>query len=416
MKERIVTLACALAALALFYALFMPKPHVDTETESPPTSAEGARNGYLGAWRWLAAESIRTESLRDRYSRLTDASGRTPTGNLLITTLPHRYGVRKNEVDELKSWIAAGNRILVLAALSDTPDWTMRYANDDLVGQIDAITDVNFIVAPNPKRERIVDVFKRFADAHRHRIAPNRSHPLFDGVREVVAESEFPADEWRAIAPYGDFILSLARDVDTGRDAFWVRLYGNGKILISAFGSIFANEQLSRGDNARLLGKIVAQSLGRGGAMMCDRQHQGLSTLYDAKAFFADSRLHMTIWLLLFLWLVWVLGSVRLRPDTREPGSPRETAFIEATGGFFARVLRPEQAGRRLLDLFLDDVRRRLRASGDRDQLWEHLSRHATLLPADLDALRAFDAQLSANRRVDLVDLQNLLRRLETQL
>jgi hypothetical protein len=343
-------------------------------------------------------------------------SGRTATGNLLITTLPHRYAVRKNEVDDLARWIAAGNTLLVLAALADTPDWTIRYANDDLVEQIDRITDVTFIIATNPKRERFVDAFKRFAEAQHNRIAPNRAHPLFDGVHEVVAESEFPADEWRAMVPYGDFMLSLAHDADTGRDAFWVRLYGNGQILISAFGSIFANEQLSRGDNARLLGNIVAQSLGPGGTVIFDDQHQGLSTLYDAKAFFADSRLHTTIWLLLFLWLVWVLGSVALRPDPRGPDAPKETAFVEAMGGFFARSLRPEQAGQRLLELFFDDVRRRLRVSGDRDRAWERLARHAPLAAADLDALRAFDAQLSANRRVDLVDLQNLLRRLEARL
>jgi hypothetical protein len=416
MKERLVTLGCALAALALFYGIFMPTPRFDAPTESPPTSAEATRNGYLGAWRWLEAESIRTESLRDRYPRLVDErSGRAATGNLLITTLPHRYGVRRHEIDDLQTWIAAGNTLLVLAAFADTPDWTMRHANDDLFGQVAAISGVRFVAAPRERNESFTDAFKRLTEAQRHRIVPNRAHPLFDGVREVIAESEFPADEWRAIAPRGDFMLSLAHDADTHRDAFWIRRYGAGQIMISAFGSIFANEQLSHRDNARLLGNIVAQSLGDDGTVIFDDQHQGLSSLYDARAFFADSRLHVTIALLLFLWLVWVLGSVPLRLDTSVQAAPNEAAFIEATGGFFARVLRPAQAGARLLDLFLDDVRRRLRVSGDRDCAWKRLERDATLR-TDLEALRAYDARLRANRRVDLVALQNLLRRIEARL
>jgi hypothetical protein len=68
------------------------------------------------------------------------------------------------------------------------------------------------------------------------------------------------------------------------------------------------------------------------------------------------------------------------------------------------------------MELFFDDVRRRLRVSGDRDRIWERLERHATIATADLDRLRTYDSRLQTKRSVDLVDLQNLLRRLEAQL
>lgn len=234
-------------------------------------------------------------------------------------------------------------------------------------------------------------------------------------MREVVAESEYPAAEWRAVPPADDFVLSLAHDADNGRDAFWMRRYGEGRFLISGYGSLFANEQLGRKDNARLLGNIVAQSLGPEGAVLFDDQHQGLSALYDAEAFFADGRLHATLWLLLALWLIWVLGSVRLRGAALEVPAPRETAFVEATGGFLARVLHPEQAGRRLIELFFNDLRRRLGLTEDGRSLWEWLERQPRVSRSDLDALRKLESRLHGGRRVDLLRLQNLLVKLQGQ-
>ena len=426
MRDRLITFLCALGALALFYAIFLAEPAPLAEKFSEPTTTERGSNGYLAALRWLQSTDVRVESQRRRYDWLIqDASGLAPSGNLLIITMPYKYGTRQRELEQLWSWVAAGNTVLVLAALADTPDWTMAYVANDLPGDIAAITGVNFFV-PLPDDvlaagsqpvdgEAVVDVLKRLSKPTLHRIVPNRRHPYFEGVQQVVAESEYFASEWRASPPLDDFVLSLAHDADTGRDAFWVRLYGDGQFLISGYASLFSNEQLGRNDNARLLANIVAQSLGPEGAVLFDDQHQGLSTLYDAGAFFADWRLHVTLWLLLALWLIWVLGSIRLRGVAVDAPAPRETAFVKATGGFLARVLVPVQAGRRLVELFFNDLRRRLSLSEDGLPVWDWLERQPRVGRTDLEALRTLDARLQAGRRVDLVRLQNLLVKLQGQ-
>lgn len=426
MRERLITLLCAAGALALFYAIFIPQPLSLDEKIPEPTTAERGSNGYLAALRWLKSTGVRVESLRQRYDWLKhDASGLAPSGNLLIITLPYKYGTRQRELEQLWSWVAGGNTVLVLAALADTPDWTMAHVSSNLPEDVESITGVRFFV-PLPDDElaarsepvdveTVVDAFKRLAKPTLHRIVPNRRHPYFEGVHEVVAESEYFASEWRASPPLHDFVLSLAHDADTGRDAFWVRLYGDGQFLISGYASLFSNEQLGKQDNARLLANIAAQSLGPEGAVLFDDQHQGLSTLYDAGAFYADWRLHVTLWLLLALWLIWVLGSVRLRGVAVEAPAPRETALVKATGGFLARVLLPVQAGRRLIELFFNDLRRRLSLREDGLPLWDWLERQPGVSRADLETLRAHEGRLQAGRRVDLVRLQNLLVKLQGQ-
>lgn len=426
MKERLITLLCALGALALFYAIFVAEPVPLDEKVSQPTTAERGNNGYLAALRWLKSSGVQVESLRQRYDWLKQgASGLASSGNLLIITMPHKYGMRQRELEQLWSWVAAGNTVLVLAALADTPDWTIAYVANDLPGDIESITGVQFFV-PLPDdlltlRGQpvdgldVADALKRLAEPTLHRIVPNRRHPYFEGVQQVVAESEYFASEWRAAPPLDDFILSLAHDADTGRDAFWVRLYGDGQFLISGYASLFSNEQLGKKDNARLLANIVAQSLGPEGAVLFDDQHQVLSTLYDPGAFYADWRLHASLWLLLALWFIWVLGSVRLRGVAAEAAAPRETAFVKATGGFLARVLLPVQAGRRLVELFFNDLRRRLSLREDGQPLWDWLERQPRVSRADLKTLRALESRLQAGRRVDLIRLQNLLVKVQGQ-
>jgi hypothetical protein len=418
-------LLCAAGALALFYTLFFASPQPLEEEISQPTTADSGSNGYLAALRWLKSTGTRVESLRQRYDWLSKPEARLPAkGNLLITTFPHRIGTRERELGHLWSWVAAGNSVLVLAALADTPDWSLPLAGSGMTGDIESITGVRFEVpAPDtdlpartqPVEQAAIDAFKRLTEPTLHRIVPNRPHRHFEGVREVVAESEYFASQWRAVPPPHGFVLSLAHDAKNGRDAFWVRLYGDGQFLISSYASLFSNEQLGKKDNARLLANLVAQTLGPGGAVLFDDQHQGLSTLYDAEAFFDDTRLQITLWLLLALWLIWVLGSVRLRAATPETPAPRETAFVRATGGFLARVLHPVQAGARLLELFFNDLRRRLSLAEDGRPLWEWLERQPRVSRSDLDALRALETRLRSGKRVDLVRLHNLLLRLQGQ-
>ncbi|MGH8322707.1 MAG: DUF4350 domain-containing protein, partial [Steroidobacteraceae bacterium] len=140
-----MTFACALGALALFLAMFM---HSDAGTTGRrnvprPTSEEWRPNGYHGAMAWLDEEHIRTVSLRERFNRLAVQPGLPATGNLLIVTLPAATALRTEEFRPLDSWVRAGNTLLVLAALSDNPDWAFVLGRP-VSGDLDLLTGLEF--------------------------------------------------------------------------------------------------------------------------------------------------------------------------------------------------------------------------------------------------------------------------------
>ena len=125
MNERLVTLACALGALALFLAMFMRSDAgFETRNDIPrPTTAERRGNGYHAMLSWLDAEGIRSQALRERFDTLAKRADLPHEGNLLIVTLPAVNGFKTAEFLPLDRWVRAGNTLLVLAALSDNPDW-----------------------------------------------------------------------------------------------------------------------------------------------------------------------------------------------------------------------------------------------------------------------------------------------------
>ena len=106
-KDRLITLALAVGALAAFYAVLAPKPDTPQERMTRPLSTEAGPNGYLGLQRWLANEGVPVVSLRERYGALATIVPGVSTGNLLITTAPHVYPLRDSEVEPLQSWIEA---------------------------------------------------------------------------------------------------------------------------------------------------------------------------------------------------------------------------------------------------------------------------------------------------------------------
>src|SRR5690606_26897120 len=125
MKERLVTLALAVAALALFYALVAPKVAAPQERVTRPTSIETGPNGHAALFRWLQAEGIPVASFRERYTKLPELFDPSMgTGHLRISAAPHDYPIRASEQARWRDWIAAGNTLLVLAGLSDTPEWS----------------------------------------------------------------------------------------------------------------------------------------------------------------------------------------------------------------------------------------------------------------------------------------------------
>jgi hypothetical protein len=432
-KDRLLTLALALGALAAFYVLVAPKPDPPQERVTRPLSTEAGPNGYLGMQRWLANEKIQVVSLRDRYGSLSTIAPDAPAGNLLISTAPHVYPLRGSEEQPLQAWIEAGNTLLVLAGLSDTPEWSMGQGADPrFMEHMATMTGLTFEAipppAPPPKegeknqqdeqqqttRDAVLAV-TRLVDPARFESSPNGEHPLLAGVRSILAVSEFPTARWQASSEQS-VVLELASDHESGVPALWLMPYGDGQIIVSAYGSLFTNKVLDQRDNARLLANIVHWSVGEKGRVIIDDAHQGLVAFYDPEKFFGDARLHRALLWLLALWLVFVLGPRRLR-GTMPGWNPLDvTSFVRATGGFMARVLRPAAAGQRLFANFFNEIRSRLGMTPDGAPLWDWLAAHSIIPAADLNRLQDLHQRVAQRRRVDLAELHNLIARVRAQL
>lgn len=448
MKERLITLALAIAAFAAFYTLFGPKPDAPRERPTRPTSIEQGPNGYLGLMRWLTAEGVPVLSLRERYGKLEQLPGLdAPSGNLMLTTAPHLYPLRQTETGPLRSWVNQGNTLLIVAGLSDTPDWSTGEGQDpDFMDHMEAMTDLRFHQPPRtpdtappaataqknsgaadspepgpaeetvPIREAMAAVTKLDPPA-RFQMKPAGPHPLLEGVETVTAVSEYPSAKWRAsLQGYGEAVVELAHDPVAGVPVLWVLPSGRGQIILSGYGSIFTNKALGSDDNAQLLANIVRWSVRDGGKFIIDDAHQGLVAFYDPTAFFGDRRLHVTLWWLLGLWLVFVLSSQRLRPAVSKWNPVDITGFVRATGGFMARVLRPAIVGQQLFANFFNDTRTRMGLPPNGEPVWDWLSAQPAVSPQDVQRLQDLHAKVQHGRRVDLLRLHNLLVRVRAAL
>jgi hypothetical protein len=262
---------------------------------------------------------------------------------------------------------------------------------------------------------------RRFAQPQRTTLVPNRPHAWLDGVHEAVAWSDY---SWRAFpgqaatvsVPRLGFMLSLAHQRETGEGVLWVRPRGSGTIIVSGFASLFSNRALGLADNARLLANIVAASVGEGGAVLFDDEHQGLTEDYDPARFYRDPRLYATLGVLAALWLVWVLGGTRLRMPVGRSPAPREAQLVRATGTFLARVLTGPAAARRMFEHFFRRLRARAPRTDSSGPPWELLEHHPRIARADLEQLRDWYATAYSAGRVPLTRLHNLMIHIERQL
>jgi len=439
-KERLVTLACALGALALFFAMFVKREGpLGARNEIPrPTTAERRGNGYHAALSWLDAEGIRAVSLRDRYDVLARRADLPRGGNLLVVTLPAATGFTTAEFVPLDRWVRAGNTLLVLAALSDNPDWA--FSQGGLAsGDLNLLTGLEFetvrsrearIVkrthpavpgsqgkdAASKARADTVAAFRAFAEPQRISMVANRPHAYFDGVRTVESLSDYPHQIWTVKVPYEGFVLALAHERESGEGVLWTRPLGGGRIIVSGLGSVFTNRALGLADNAKLLAKIVGVNVGAQGAVLFDDFHQGLGAGYTSEKFYRDRRLYITLGVLAALWLIWVLGSTRLRVPESRVATPREAELIRAAGGFLSRALPTHAGARQLLDNFFRRVGARAGERREPGVPWDVLERSARIAPADLEQLKGWYADAYAARRVPLGRLQNLIVRLDRQM
>jgi len=448
MRERAIALLLALAALAAFYGLWLrPAPSLDPDADTArPTSAERRGNGYAGLFEWLQRSGVGVRSYRERYTALSSGD-LPPRGNLLVLSLPGVEVFHSDEFGALDTWVRAGNTLLINAGLLDQPGWAAGRASGAVV-EIESLTGLEFETRAGreqrlddtPLAQRVRDADARDANKDadeddelseveplkRSFEAPEKipltatgPHALLAGVKKLGLETDYEPEEWSLRMPYDNFVLTLAR-TDQGEGALFEQRLGNGRILLSASGSLFTNRALANDDNARLFGNIVSSSVSPHGLVLFDDLRQGLSANYDPARFYRDPRLYKTIVISLGLWLVWVLGSTRLRAPPIAVHDPSEAELVRRAGGLVARTVAPFHTALRLFDHFFARVARAARgASGvtlERGELWHWLERHAAILPQELDQLKTWYADAHAERNLPLAPLQNLLDNLEKRL
>jgi hypothetical protein len=430
-RERLITLACALGALLLFTTLFVRGEAPDSQRSGRPTTAERRGNGLMAAMTWLRGEGIRTLSVRERFDTFAKRRDLPATGNLMVVTLPVAIPFSVTELSALNAWVRAGNTLLVLAALSDRPDWGrsgVLFHSDlqALTGlEVRAVRGADQPApAATPSDPQLSDPGARLLSATRaltrpqpDTLVPNRPHAYLRGVASATAWSDYPPQTWTVTIPLDGFVLSLAHQRENGAEVLWVRSLSAGTAIVSGFGSLFSNRALGLAQNARLLANIVGSTVTATGAVLFDDEHQGLTAAYDPGKFYRDPRLYATLAVAAALWLTWVLGGTRLRLQKARSRAPREAELVRATGGFLARVLRPAAAARRMFEHFFARLRARTRhGRQDADPPWEWLEQHPRLAPEDVRQLKVWYAGAYSDQRVPLTRLHNLIVRTERRL
>ncbi|HMD74878.1 MAG TPA: DUF4350 domain-containing protein [Steroidobacteraceae bacterium] len=453
MKDRLVTLALAIAAVAACYVFLFPKPASVGSQVSVALSTDGGPHGYLAAWRWLRSSNIPATVLRHRYDHLSAAElSASASGNVLLTTMPYRLPSSRTEEAPLNAWIERGNTLVVMAALDDTPDWALTggKAMEQMLERVMHLKLTSLPergaapsappsaatsappsttspaqspstpgVAPGDAarsptlRERLRRLVTGVSANTAMKLSPTGRHPLMNGVGSIAAFSEFPADRWTATPTDAAVVFGIAGIDPAGESAVWLKRQGSGQVVLIGVASAFSNRAIGEADNAQFLANIVAWCRSAQGTVIFDDAHQGAVGYYDPKAFFADPRLHRTILWVLVIWFVFVLGAQVFRVQEARWRPVDVTAFIGASGEFFAGILAPSAAAERLLSNFFNSLRRRLALREDGLPVWHWLERQAAVSAEELAELRRQYARATAGQRVDLVRLQNLLSRLQ---
>jgi hypothetical protein len=416
-KERLVTLGLAVAALFLCYALFLPKPPPENLAQTRPLSTDSGASGYLAFWRWLNAVRIPAISLRDRFDHL---STNKTAGNVLFTTLPHKLPVRSEEASRLDEWIERGNSVVIAAALDDTPAWALEGAGRLVrdVGRLARLkletTETKEVANKDSSTaEKLKSALKTLSASREVAIEPRGAHPLMNGVHSLKLSSDLPASRWLATPMDTSGVLQVAQVADGGNAVIWIRHQGKGQVIVLGVAGLFSNRDLGSADNAKLLANVIGWSLEPGGAVIFDDAHQGAVDYYDAKAFYKDPRLHRTLWWLVLLWLVFVLGIQRFRGHLPGSQTADVTAFVGTSGDFFASALTPPTAGARLLVNFFNSLHRRLGTREDGSPVWDWLASQAAVSRDDVRELQDLQTRIQSGRRFNMPRLQNLLSELQ---
>ena len=416
MNDRLVTLAGALGSL-LVLVLLLYQPAA-TSPHTRPLTTEAGANGYLGLVRWLESQSpaVPVVSLRERFDMLPD-SFPTPVsaygrGHVLLVTYPFTTPADAREIDTLHRWLAAGNTMLVLAALNETPAWADG-AYHDFISALEALTDMRFVAVNDEEGEQLTVGDFTTIKAHPLTYTASAEHPLMAGVATLAGETDLATAFWN---PARGAALRLATVDGFDAGAAWQASHGNGFIIVSGSATLLSNRLLASGDNARWFSNVLAHHLAPDGQVIFAEFHQGLSDVYDPAAFFGDTRLHTTLLFALTFWLIYIVGSSgRLGRYQPPVTTPRQRDLVVAIGHFLQRKLSQQASGKLLVDNWLAQLTAAGKLPPDEDP-WVVLRTMPLIDQQTLKRVEHAYAELGKGRRIKLRELHNTLRALRRSL
>ena len=432
MSDRLVTIAGGLVAFLLVVILLVPVHRDPSGQVSRPLSTDRGPAGLAGLKTWLDRGGIKTRALRRRYTTLASDFDLSPRGNLLIVSLPQHTPSRTAERDALRDWLSRGNSALVLIAAGDLPRWSMMYGS---AGTHEFLEAVGFdLDIQSPREGGQADRNREDPQNRNHaspgadpdawfageplRLEPRFTHPLTRNVTAVSVRFQPALDRGWYLrgADGGRAVLPLLGEREHGA-AFWEARVGGGRLWVSRYSNPFSNAGLGEADNARLVVNLVRLSLGRGGRVIFDDMHQGVTDLYDPKAFFSDPRFVNTLLFMVGFWLLYLVGRSRRLGSAREVASRYYAADLaRAMAGLFARRLSAAAVERQLFVCFFDDIRSRYGLPTNGQPVWSMLSGMPRVPPGDIAELQAHYARAVAGRKPDLIAAARLMQRTRNSL
>jgi len=422
MKERLVTLLSALAALALVIFLFTP-PDIQKPVSLPTTEDRGT-DGLKGLFAWLQREHVAVVSFRKRYTEL--GPGR---GNLLVVSLPAPSPISKQEWSALARWLKQGNSLLILGAVYNHPPWSgVENCFCDVKDFLDGYAwlldkedskkqaDKTETGKEKSLRESVtaMQVAVKSHLAQTNRLLALSSQPLLQGVKELNTQTMpyLLQPHWTLSSTDKDNLALRLFSVgdEPAATAGWRISADAGQILLLLVPDVFSNSRLSKADNARFFSNLVRLTLAPHSRVLFDDYHFGLAEFYDPEHFFNDVRLHKTLGFLGLLWLLYVLGHTNRLAPVRIPVIQTSALdFIEVMAGFFAHRLNNRLLAEELVRHLLADICRQHRLQ-DETEAWRWLEQHGQITRAQLDQLK----QKQSKQRRSLQQLTNTITYIRT--
>ena len=445
MNDKTITYLGAIGALLI--AIFLFYTPDSTEQLSQPTSGDTGNNGYGALYQWLAQSDLEVVSWRRRFetgfssvSPVKNPANPDQGGDVMITVLPHSKRLWEGEEEILLNWVAEGNSLLVLAALNDTPAWSLGVDGAEFFDDLRRLTGLAFEslsaadaqpdTAENPgsvsdEKQASADVALQLGsddilEPTRIELRPEPGHPLMQDVSTLVSVTDSFTSLWRPVdAVDNPLLLALAYIEDgrgEGQAAMWQLPHGEGTILLSASATILTNQLLNEASNAEFFANIIAWHLGTSGRVLFDDYHHGISDLYDPEAFFNDARLYATVGFVLLFWFLYVTAaSNRIAPLIAMPDVSQQGDLVAAVGRVFQRKPAEPDSAALLVDQFVSELVEHGRLDSDADP-WQQLASMPLVTGDVLNEVRADAMKLEARGKIDLVRLHNNLNVLRRKL